>query len=103
MVASSRRPPASKSSGDEAMEMYDTKNERNEALRRQQERTVHAWMRAAAYASGTGADEGIWQPREPGRVEVDLGPADESKKRDNRAVGEAVGSIGLIGPDKAPD
>jgi len=86
--------------GNEAMGMYDTKNERNEALRRQQERTVHAWMRAAAYASGTEADEGIFQPREPGLVEVDLGRAVESKKRDNLALGEALVSIGLIGQPK---
>jgi hypothetical protein len=79
------------------MEMYDTETQRNEALRRQQERTVHAWMRAAAYASGTEADERIFQPREPGFVEMDLGRAVESKKRDNLALGEALVSIGLIG------
>ena len=69
------------------MEMYDTKDQRNEALRRQQERTVHAWMRAAAYASGTAADEKIFERREPGLVEVDLGQAVEPKQRNNRALG----------------
>ena len=82
------------------MEMYDTEIQRNDALRRQQERTVHAWMRAAAYASGTAADEKIFEPREPGLVEVDLGQAVESKKRDNLALGEALVSIGLIGQRK---
>jgi hypothetical protein len=86
--------------GNEAMEMYDTEIQRKKALRRQQERTVHAWMRAAAYASGTEADEGIFQPREPGLVEMDLGRAVESKKRDNLALGEALVSIGLIGQCK---
>ncbi len=82
------------------MEMYDTEIQRNDALRRQQERTVHAWMRAAAYASGAQADEAIFAPREPGLVEMDLGQAVESKKRDNLALGEALVSIGLIGQRK---
>jgi len=86
--------------GNKAMEMYDTEIQRNDALRRQQERTVHAWMRAAAYASGAQADEGIFAPREPGLVEMDLGQAVESKKRDNLALGEALVSIGLIGQRK---
>ena len=82
------------------MEMYDTEIQRNDALRRQQERTVHAWMRAAAYASGTAADEKIFERREPGLVEVDLGQAVEPKQRNNRALGEALVSIGLIGQPK---
>jgi len=85
--------------GSEAMEMYDTEIQRNDALRRQQERTVHAWMRAAAYASGTAADEKILEPWEPGVVEVDLGQAIGSQ-RDNLALGEALVSIGLIGQPK---
>ena len=84
------------------MEMYDTEIQRNDALRRQQERTVHAWMRAAAYASGTTADEKIFEPREPGLVEVDLGQAVGSQ-RDNLALGEALVSIGLIGQPKPSD
>ena len=83
--------------------MYDTEIQRNDALRRQQERTVHAWMRAAAYASGTTADEKIFEPREPGLVEVDLGHAVESKKRGNLALGEALVSIGLIGQRKSSE
>ena len=79
--------------------MYDTEIQHNDALRRQQERTVHAWMRAAAYASGTAADEKIFAPREPGLVEVDLGQAVGSQ-RDNLALGEALVSIGLIGQPK---
>ena len=80
--------------------MYDTEIQHNDALRRQQERTVHAWMRAAAYASGTAADEKIFERREPGLVEVDLGQAVEPKQRNNRALGEALVSIGLIGQPK---
>jgi len=79
------------------MEMYDTEIQRNDALRRQQERTVHAWMRAAAYAAGTEADDDVFASREPFLVETDLGQAVESKKRDNVALGEALVSIGLIG------
>jgi hypothetical protein len=79
------------------MEMYDTEVQRNDALRRQQERTVHAWMRAAAYAAGTEADDEVFASRGPFLVEMDLGRAVESKKRDNLALGEALVSIGLIG------
>ena len=79
------------------MGMYDTEIQRNDALRRQQERTVHAWMRAAAFAAGTEADDDVFAPREPFLVEMDLGRAVESKKRDNLALGEALVSIGLIG------
>jgi hypothetical protein len=85
------------SKGNKAMEMYDTEIQRNDALRRQQERTVHAWMRAAAYAAGTEADDDVFASREPFLVETDLGQAVESKKRDNVALGEALVSIGLIG------
>jgi hypothetical protein len=85
------------SKGNEAMEMYDTEMQRSDALRRQQERTVHAWMRAAAYAAGTEEDDDVFASREPFLVEMDLGRAVESKKRDNLALGEALVSIGLIG------
>ena len=79
------------------MAMYDTEIQRSDALRRQQERTVHAWMRAAAFAAGTEADDDVFAPREPLLVEMDLGRAVESKQRDNLALGEALVSIGLIG------
>ncbi|MDQ2963052.1 MAG: hypothetical protein M3R31_07845 [Pseudomonadota bacterium] len=85
------------SKGNKAMEMYDTEIQRRDTLRRQQERTVHAWMRAAALASGTESDVNVFQSREPVAVETDLGRAVESKKRDNLALGEALVSIGLIG------
>jgi hypothetical protein len=80
--------------------MYNTETQRSDALRRQQERTVHAWMRAAAYASGTEVDEGIFGPRERDLIETDVGRVVESKKRDNLALGEALLSIGLIGHRK---
>jgi hypothetical protein len=83
--------------GSKAMEMYDTEIQRSDTLRRQQERTVHAWMRAAAFAAGTEADDHVFESREPVLVEMDLGRAVESKKRDNRALGDALVSIGLIG------
>lgn len=79
------------------MEVYDTVAEPTEALRRRQERTVHAWMRAAAYAEGSFAEEGYFVPPETVLTEVDLGQAIESKKRDNLALGEALVRIGLIG------
>jgi hypothetical protein len=78
------------------MEMYDTEDQRTDSLRRQQERTVHAWMRAAAYAAGTEPEGELFEPLEPG-LDVDLGRAVESKKQDNLALGEALMSIGLIG------
>jgi hypothetical protein len=83
--------------GKRAMEMYDTEIQGNDALRRQQDRTVHAWMRAAAYAAGTEADDHVLESREPFLVEMDLGRAVESKKQDNLALGKALVSIGLIG------
>jgi hypothetical protein len=83
--------------GNEAMEMYDTEIQQSDALRRRQERTVHAWMRAAAYAAGTEVDDDIFAPREAFLVEMDLGRGVESKKRNNLALGEALVSIGLIG------
>jgi hypothetical protein len=79
------------------MEMYDTEIQRSDTLRRQQERAVHAWMRAAALAAGTDADDVVFESREPVVVQTDLGRAVESKKRDNLALGEALVSIGLIG------
>lgn len=79
------------------MEMYDTELQRNDNLRRHQERTVHAWMRAAAYAAGTQPEEALFEPLETALAEVDLARAVESKKRDNLALGEALMSIGLIG------
>jgi hypothetical protein len=82
--------------GNEIMGLYDTEIQRNDALRRQQERTVHAWMRTAALAAGE-TDDDVFAPREPFLVETDLGRAVESKQRDNLALGEALVSIGLIG------
>ena len=78
------------------MGMYDTEIQQNAALRRQQERTVHAWMRAAALAAGTDADPDVFESREPVLVEMNFGRA-ESRKRDNRVLGDALVSIGLIG------
>ena len=78
------------------MGMYDTEIQRSAALRRQQEQTVHAWMRAAALADGTDADPTVFRSREPVLVEMNLGRA-ESRKRDNRVLGDALVSIGLIG------
>ena len=64
--------------------MYDTETP---ALQGQQECSVDAWMRAAAYAAGT----------KPELEQIDLGQAVESKKRDNLVLGQALLSIGLIG------
>jgi hypothetical protein len=83
--------------------MYDTDIRPSESLRRQQERTVHAWMRAAAYAAGTEPEDELFEPPGPTLVEVDLGRAVESKKRDNLALGEALMSIGLIGHRELSD
>jgi hypothetical protein len=78
------------------MEMYDTEVQRSDTLRRQQERTVHAWMRAAAYAAGTEPEDDLLDTLESG-LDIDLWRAVESKKQDNLALGEALMSIGLIG------
>ena len=78
------------------MEMYDTDTEKTE-LRRQQERLVHAWMRAAAYAEGSATVELVSAPRERSTEELDIGQAVEATKRDNLALGQALISIGLIG------
>lgn len=78
--------------------MYDTEAPVSDALRCKQERTVHAWMRAATLASGIEADDDLFTALEFGpRDEGGLGLAVESKKRDNLALGEALLSIGLIG------
>lgn len=78
--------------------MYDTESAVFDALRRQQERTVHAWMRAASYAAGIESEDESFAALEFGpRDEGGLGLAVESKKRDNLALGEALLSIGLIG------
>jgi hypothetical protein len=74
--------------------MYDTEIP---ALRDQQESSVDAWMRAAAYAAGAEPDDEYFVATEPGVEHIDLGEAVESKKRDNLALGEALVSIGLIG------
>ena len=79
------------------MEMYDTDTEVHDALRREQEQIVHAWMQAAAYAAGTGPQDAFFAALEPARDEIGLEEAVESKKRDNFALGEALVSIGLIG------
>jgi hypothetical protein len=74
--------------------MYDTEIP---ALRDQQEISVDAWMRAAAYAAGTEPDDEYFIATETDVEQIDLGEAVESKKRDNLALGEAMVSIGLIG------
>jgi hypothetical protein len=74
--------------------MYDTEAP---ALRDQQECSVDAWMRAAAYAAGTEPGNEYFIAAEPDPGQIDLGEAVESKKRDNLVLGEALLSIGLIG------
>jgi hypothetical protein len=54
-----------------AMEMYDTEVQPNDSLRREQERTLHAWMRAAALAAGTEAEDELFEPRQRASVESD--------------------------------
>jgi hypothetical protein len=78
------------------MEMYDTEVQRTE-LRRQQERLVRAWMRAAAYAEGSAAAEPFAVVRDRPSSELDLRRAVDAGKRDNFALGQALISIGLIG------
>ena len=60
------------------------------------ERSVQAWMRAAAYAEGAQPDDGL-EAGDPALEEVHLDQAVEVKKRDNLALGEALVRIGLIG------
>lgn len=80
------------------MEPYNTYNTKSDLLRRQQEQTVAAWMRAAAYAAGTQSEAASFAERRSASPDkVDLGQAVECKKRDNLALGEALLSIGLIG------
>lgn len=74
--------------------MYDTETPE---LRRKHERSVHAWMRAAAYAAGTEAQGEVVAALEPAQDDLRLSDAVECKKRDNLALGEALVSIGLIG------
>jgi hypothetical protein len=79
------------------MEMYDTETAVGDALRREQERIVDAWMRAAAYAAGTEPQDAFFAALAPVLDEVGLVEAVESKKRDNLALGQVLVSIGLIG------
>lgn len=74
--------------------MYDTAST---AFQRMQERSVNAWMRAAAYAAGTQPEEDFPPSEDLPREHGHLGRAIESKKRDNIELGEALVSIGLIG------
>jgi hypothetical protein len=83
------------------MDMYDTEAQKVE-LRRQQERLVHAWMRAAAYAEGSPAAE-HFSPRERPSNELDTGRAAQNKNADNLALGQALISIGLIGHRERPE
>lgn len=76
------------------MQMYDTGAP---ALRDQDEHNVDAWMRAAAYAAGTGPEELYFAVTEPDADAIDLAQAVEAKKRDNLALGAALFSMGLIG------
>jgi hypothetical protein len=76
------------------MQMYDTGAP---ALRDQDEHHVDAWMRAAAYAAGTGPEEPHFAVAEPDAEAIDLAQAVEAKKRDNLALGAALVSLGLIG------
>lgn len=76
------------------MQMYDTKTL---AWRHMQERSVHAWMRAAAYAAGTDPGNECVTASQQVPDDVELEEAIESKKRDNLVLGEALVSIGLIG------
>ena len=73
--------------------MYDTETPE---LHRKHERSVHAWMRAGAYAAGTEAEGEVVAALEPAVDDVHLSEAVESKKLDNLALGEALVSIGLI-------
>jgi hypothetical protein len=98
-----------RSRNDEAMHMYDTETPAGDTVCRKQARSVHAWMRAAAYAAGSEPEDDFLAPAEsdlaevdlaaaePELAEVDLGHAVECKKRDNLALGCALVSIGLIG------
>jgi hypothetical protein len=98
---------------DEVMQMYDTEQVQD-AVQLKRERSVHSWMRAAAYAAGSEADdeplpaavyaagseaddELFAQLQSPPLDEIDFGQAVERKKRDNLALGEALVSIGLLG------
>ena len=78
------------------MEMYDTDAQKID-LRTQQERLVHAWMRAAAYAEGSAVPELYAVSGGRASVEPDPEQAVETRKRDNLALGQALLSIGLIG------
>ena len=79
---------------DDEMRMYDTGRP---ALRDQDEHHVDAWMRAAAYAAGTGPEEPHFAVAEPEADAIDLAQAVEVKKRDNLALGATLVSLGLIG------
>jgi len=74
--------------------MHDTANP---ARLGQNEHHVHAWMRAAAYASGTMPEDNPFVVTGPETDAVDLAQAIEAKKRDNLALGAALVSMGLIG------
>jgi len=74
--------------------MYDTDTP---VLQPQCERSVQAWMRAAAYAAGTQPEGVHFVLAETNHDEVDIAQAVEAKKRDNLALGAALLSLGLIG------
>ena len=65
--------------------------------RHQQERNVHAWMRAAAYAAGTEPEDEFGTTAESNCDPAPLEAAGAANQCDNLALGAALLSISFIG------
>lgn len=62
----------------------------------QQQRNVHAWMRAAAYAAGTDPEEAFAVAPMSGFEAAEFDVSSESTQQDFLALGDALLGIGLI-------
>ena len=74
--------------------MYDTDTT---AEQDQRERSVDAWMRAAAYAAGTEPDDEHVVATQPAVEPVELGDQVEVKEWDNLVLGQALVGVGSDG------
>lgn len=74
--------------------MYDTDTS---AQQDQRERSVDAWMRAAAYAAGTETDDEYAVVTQPAVEPIELGDGVEAKEWDNLVLGQALVGVGPNG------
>ena len=74
--------------------MYDTDTS---AQQDQRERSVDAWIRAAAYAAGTEPDGEYVVATQPAAEAIELGDGVEAKEWDNLVLGQAQVDVGPNG------